>query len=70
MLPSCAARLEAAAVLRVLANSPNVVGVKDSSGSPEILQALTTERPEGRRMVSIGPAIGHPYPACESGVRL
>lgn len=62
-------QVEAAAVLRVPANSPNVVGVKDSSGSQEILQALTAERPEARRTEGIGPAIGHPYPGSESGVR-
>jgi 4-hydroxy-tetrahydrodipicolinate synthase len=50
-LPQFATGLEPATVLRVLANSPKVVGVKDSSGSPEILQALTAERPEARRMV-------------------
>jgi hypothetical protein len=61
-------QVEAAAVLRV-PNSPNVVGVKDSSGSQEILQALTAERPEARRTEGIGPAIGHPYPGSESGVR-
>jgi 4-hydroxy-tetrahydrodipicolinate synthase len=50
-LPQFTTGLEAATVIRLVADCPNIIGIKDSSGSLDILRALQTSGTDACRIV-------------------
>lgn len=64
-LPQFTSGLEKNTVCRLIADAPNIIGIKDSSGSLDILRHLTNEDPAAVRMVGNDSALA---PALRKGL--